>query len=364
MKKILFPIAAFAFSLAACNSTPKFTVNGTVEGEQTGNVFLLKMNGQEVDTLAKSAIAEGKFVLTGSVENLTNGTIVVEGKRRGTPIMIENATFTATLNPANPAESKIEGTETQKLFNDFMAIGNGIRKVQSELYNEYGAASQAKDTAKMKEVEARFNTLAENAQAKEDSLVSANSDSYIAAYILSSKMGGLDAEELSAKYETLGVNAKATEPGKKIAERIEKLNAVAVGKVAPDFTLNTPDGTPMSMHSIKGKVKLIDFWASWCGPCRGENPNVVKVYEEFHPKGLEILSVSLDNDKDAWLKAIEDDKLTWNHVSDLKGWGNEAAQLYAVNGIPHLVLVDENNVIIAKNLRGEALKEKIAELLK
>ncbi len=109
---------------------------------------------------------------------------------------------------------------------------------------------------------------------------------------------------------------------------------------------------------------LVDFWASWCGPCRGENPNVVKVYKEFHPKGLEILSVSLDSDKEAWLKAIEDDQLTWNHVSDLKGWGSEAAQLYAVSGIPHLVVLDENNVIVAKNLRGEQLREQIASMLK
>ena len=173
----------------------------------------------------------------------------------------------------------------------------------------------------------------------------------------------MEMEELSERYNTLGENAKASEPGKKIAERMEKVAAVAIGKVAPDFTLNTPEDKPLSMHSIKGKVKVIDFWASWCGPCRGENPNVVKVYEEFHPKGLEILSVSLDNNKEAWLKAIEDDKLTWNHVSDLQGWNNAAAQLYGVNGIPHLIVLDENNVIVAKNLRGNALKEKIAELL-
>ena len=109
---------------------------------------------------------------------------------------------------------------------------------------------------------------------------------------------------------------------------------------------------------------MSDFWASSCGRCRGENPNVVKMYEKFHPKGLEILSVSLDEDKDAWLKAIEDDKLTWNHVSDLKGWQNAAAQLYCVNGIPHLVVLDENNVIVAKDLRGEELQNKVAELLK
>ncbi len=118
------------------------------------------------------------------------------------------------------------------------------------------------------------------------------------------------------------------------------------------------------MHSIKAKVKVIDFWASWCGPCRGENPNVVAMYKKYHPKGLEILSVSLDNNKEAWLQAIKDDKLTWNHVSDLKGWDCEAAKLYAVNGIPHLVVLDANNVIVAKDLRGDALKAKVAELLK
>ena len=204
----------------------------------------------------------------------------------------------------------------------------------------------------------------EDYEAKEDAINKANADSYVAAYILAGKLYEYDYEKLVEKFNTLGENAKATEPGKTIADRIQKLSAVAVGQVAPDFTLNTPDGKPLSMHSIKGKVKVIDFWASWCGPCRGENPNVVKMYEKFHPKGLEILSVSLDEDKDAWLKAIEDDKLTWNHVSDLKGWQNAAAQLYCVNGIPHLVVLDENNVIVAKDLRGEELQNKVAELLK
>lgn len=364
MKKTLFPFAVIALSLAACSTTPKFTINGTVAGEQTGNVYLVKYARETVDTLAKSPIAEGKFALTGNVEGLTDAYITIEGKRGGTPIFVENATFTATLNPANPAENKIEGTETQNLANQYLAINNEVRKGQSDLYKEYSAAAQTKDTAKMKEIENQFNKLGEDANAKSEALTKANADSYVAAYMLASQMGGLDSEELAAKYEALGANAKASEPGKKIADRIQKLSAVAIGKVAPDFTLNTPEGNPLSMHSIKGKVKVIDFWASWCGPCRGENPNVVAMYKELHPKGLEILSVSLDNDKEAWLKAIQDDQLTWNHVSDLKGWQSEAAQLYAVNGIPHLVVLDENNVIVAKDLRGAELKAKVAELLK
>lgn len=364
MKKTLFPFAVIALSLAACSTTPKFTINGTVAGEQTGNVYLVKYAGETVDTLAKSPIAEGKFALTGNVEGLTDAYITIEGKRGGTPVFVENATFTATLNPANPAENKIEGTETQSLANQYMAISNEMRKGQSNLYKEYSAAAQTKDTAKMKEIENQFNKLGEDANAKSEALTKANADTYVAAYMLANQMGGMDSEELAAKYELLGANAKASEPGKRIADRIQKLSAVAIGQVAPDFTLNTPEGNPLSLHSVKGKVKVIDFWASWCGPCRGENPNVVAMYKELHPKGLEILSVSLDNDKEAWLKAIEDDKLTWNHVSDLKGWQSEAAQLYAVSGIPHLVVLDENNVIVAKDLRGDALKAKVAELLK
>lgn len=234
----------------------------------------------------------------------------------------------------------------------------------NELNQSYRTAYQEKDEAKMKELQEQYENLMKDYEAKEDAINKANADSYVAAYILAGKLYEYDYEKLVEKFNTLGENAKATEPGKTIADRIQKLSAVAVGQVAPDFTLNTPDGKPLSMHSIKGKVKVIDFWASWCGPCRGENPNVVKMYEKFHPKGLEILSVSLDEDKDAWLKAIEDDKLTWNHVSDLKGWQNAAAQLYCVNGIPHLVVLDENNVIVAKDLRGEELQNKVAELLK
>lgn len=364
MKKTLLPLAALAFSLAACNTAPQYTINGSVEGEQTGNAYLVRYANNAMDTLAKAPITDGKFKLTGKVDALTDAYLTIEGKKGGSVIFLENTPYTAKINPANPLENKIEGTANQELANQYLAIINKMKQEQSRLYKEYGAASQDNDQEKMKEIEEQFNKTGEEALAEEEALTKANADSYVAAYMLANKMGGMDVEELKTQYDLLGENAKATEPGKNIAERIEKLSAVAVGQVAPDFTLNTPDGQPLSMHSIKGKVKLIDFWASWCGPCRGENPNVVKVYEQYHPKGLEILSVSLDSDKDAWVKAIQDDKLTWNHVSDLQGWDSEAVQLYAVNGIPHLIVLDENNVIVAKNLRGEKLQEKIAEMLK
>lgn len=361
MKKILFPIAALALTAAACSTTPKYTINGTIEGQQTGTAYLLKYANSKLDTLAQAPIADGKFTLSGSVAGLTDAMLTIEGKRGYTPVFLENTVITVNMPQGEMA--KVEGTEAQKLYDQFAAIGMDARKAQSQLYKDYQAAAEAKDEAKMKEIEEQFNKAAEEAQSKSEALMKANADSYVSAFMLAQQMSGMEVEDLEEQYNLLGANAKASEPGKSIADRIDKLAAVAVGKVAPDFTLNTPEGKPLSMHSIKAKVKVIDFWASWCGPCRGENPNVVAMYKELHPKGLEILSVSLDNDKDAWLEAIEKDGLTWNHVSDLKGWNCAAAQLYAVSGIPHLVVLDENNVIVAKNLRGEALKEKVAELL-
>jgi thiol-disulfide isomerase/thioredoxin len=145
-------------------------------------------------------------------------------------------------------------------------------------------------------------------------------------------------------------------------EQVKQARTMSVGGAAPDFTQNTPEGAPLSLSKFKGKVTLVDFWASWCGPCRRENPNVVSMYKKYKDKGFDILSVSLDSNKDSWLKAIKDDGLVWNHVSDLKGWQNDAAKLYGVRSIPQTVLVDKDGNVIARNLRGELLEARLDEI--
>lgn len=148
-----------------------------------------------------------------------------------------------------------------------------------------------------------------------------------------------------------------------VQEELNRAMRLMTGAVAPDFAQATPDGKELKLSALRGKYILLDFWASWCGPCRRENPNVVRMYEEYKDKGFDILSISLDNAKDRWLQAIEQDKLTWKHVSDLKGWQNEVAQLYEVQGIPKTFLIDPQGKIVATDLRGPSLEAKLKELL-
>lgn len=175
-----------------------------------------------------------------------------------------------------------------------------------------------------------------------------------------------DYNEVRPLFETLAANVQKSEAGVKYAERLERIKAVAIGAIAPDFTQNDPEGKPVSLASFRGKYVLIDFWASWCGPCRAENPAVVKAYNEYKDRNFTVLGVSLDqeNAHAKWVEAIKADNLTWTQVSDLAFWKNAVAQQYAVNSIPQNFLLDPTGKIIAKNLRGKNLEAKLAEVIK
>ncbi|HMH32813.1 MAG TPA: TlpA disulfide reductase family protein, partial [Puia sp.] len=172
-----------------------------------------------------------------------------------------------------------------------------------------------------------------------------------------------DAGELDTVYHGLDTGLQNSYYGKKIKNVLEKTKMTAVGNPAPEFTQNDVSDKPVALSSFRGKYLLIDFWASWCGPCRAENPNVLKAYHQYNPKGFDILGVSLDDKKDKWEQAIQKDHLTWTQVSDLKGWKNSAAEQYGINAIPMNFLLDKNGKIIARGLRGEELEKKLHEVL-
>ncbi|MCB0661818.1 MAG: TlpA family protein disulfide reductase [Saprospiraceae bacterium] len=203
----------------------------------------------------------------------------------------------------------------------------------------------------------------------EDLLAKIPAESRTYQYALGGMLSGLEQSQ-HGNYKVFGekfvekYGATMPKEAAVIKGKLVRLTATVSGGSAPDFTSDQPDGTPLSLSDFKGKVTLVDFWASWCGPCRRENPNVVKMYKEYHDKGFEILGVSLDRSKDKWLQAIEQDGLVWKHVSDLKGWQNEVAQLYGVRSIPHTVLLDAEGNIIARGLRGPQLEQELAKIFK
>jgi peroxiredoxin len=260
---------------------------------------------------------------------------------------------------------KVTGSATHDEYSAINTKLQDITKTYMALYQDSRAANAAGDTTKARVLMEEVDEMYESVGRMQEDFVENNPASYVSPYFLSRTQHGKEVAELEAIINKLDPKLNQVQTLIDIKERIAKLKTVEVGQIAPDFIQNDADGNPIKFSDIysKNELTLIDFWASWCGPCRGENPNVVAVFNDYKNEGFNVFGVSLDNDKDKLLKAIGDDKLTWDHVSDLGGWGNAASKLYAVNSIPSSLLVDKNGKIIAKNKREAELREAVAAFL-
>ena len=294
--------------------------------------------------------------------------LYLRAENTGKPVSFfaENSEITVLPDFIKPENTKVEGSSVHDEFELYESMFTELKALQDEAYKEYTSARKNKDEAKMEEVGRKFDEYAAKEMEMNKKYIAQNDDSYVSPYIIRSKMFyTLKLDELKTLVGQLDNSISNSVYVSQLNEHITILEKVAIGKKFTDFTLPNPEGVNVSLSDVTGQnYVLIDFWASWCGPCRRENPNVVRLYKDFHEKGFDIIGVSFDNSEENWLKAIKDDELSWHHVSDLKGWGSKAGKLYGVNSIPATVLLDPDGTIIAKNLRSEELREKLDEFLK
>jgi peroxiredoxin len=363
MKKLIF--IAIVLGVFACSQTPSYKITVKLEGAK-GKMILEQRKGNEIVVKDSADIKGGVAVLKGVVDYPTMSYLSIKGERRKMMLFVENSNITVTGKVDSLNAVKITGSVTQSEYEAINSQILEINKKCSAIYQESKKAKDAGDELNAKKLEAEGDSIYEIMGKTEEDFVKTHPASYATPFFLGDIQYEKDEVQLEQLLNGLDKKLDSIPTIVSLRGRVEKMKTVAVGKQAPDFTQNDPDGKPVKFSDVysKNKYTLVDFWASWCGPCRQENPNVVAVYKEFNKKGFSVLGVSLDRAKDSWLQAIQKDGLTWQHVSDLQYWNNEAAALYAINSIPANLLVDSKGTIIAKGLRGDALKAKIAELLK
>lgn len=339
-----------------------FTISGKIELDK-GTLLVLTQTPEGTDTLARTAFAGDAFSLTGEVAEPVVARLAVEGYEGGFIMILEpGAAYTASLT--RNGQGDIRGGRLQETYLEYQSI---VRKANEEmrgLRQKMAEAGAQKHFKTVKELQEKVDKVQRDAQGKMDALIRRNADNVLAAYLQTAGMERVnELEPLKRMYASLSEKAKSTAPGRILAAHIAAVEQVGIAATAPDFTLPTPAGEQVSLYGVKGKLKIIDFWASWCGPCRMENPNMVKLYNDFKDKGLEVISVSLDERKAAWTQAIQKDGMTWIHVSDLKGWKGETVKAYQVDAVPFILVLDENNRILAKNIRAEKLRAFVEQYL-
>ncbi len=363
MKNVL-AILVFAVILVSCHTAKdKYSINGSIAGVTTGKVYLQKLVDGQPQSIDTATIADGKFSFKGKMTLPDIRFLRLNKQDYFAQFFLENGDITVKANKDSLFATKITGSATQDVFQIFINEMERLKKEGLALQSKYQSSMASGNTNEAEKAKIDYQAMIDNNKVFTKNFVKEHSNSVAAAYVTLFQLSGqVDGAELDSITSRFAPEIGNSEYVVKLKEIVEEQKKTAVGQMAPDFTMSDPEGKPIQLSSLKGKVVMIDFWASWCGPCRQENPNVVKLYEQYHGKGFEILGVSLDRSKDDWVKAIKDDNLGWLHVSDLQYWQNSAARLYAVNSIPHALLLDKDGKIIAKGFRSEQLEKKLKEL--
>jgi peroxiredoxin len=366
MKKIgliIVLLIGFAACQTVAENTYKVTVNA--EGAEDGKqVFLQKPQiGMPPKVLDTMVFKNGAVEFTGTAESPELHYLLFDGTRGILPVILEEGNITVTAHIDSLNTSKIGGTPSNDDFTAFIDGTDGIREKMASIQKQGMEAQQKGDTLTMSTLTETFKEVQQEAREYEQNFVKTHPNSYVSLMVIQQMANSPNSDKAAELFDGLAEELKNTEIGKALTKQFNEVKKLSVGSIAPDFSAPTPEGDTISLKSSLGKVTILDFWAAWCKPCRVENPNLVKIYDEFHKKGLSVVGVSLDRKAEDWKKAIEEDQLPWHHMSNLKFWQDPIAQLYNIKSIPATYILDAEGKIIAKNLRGEELYEKIATLL-